>query len=97
MKNKKVIYFFVGAHGSAPTNEFMEDKMLQFILGRSGFGKTSYIYNKIKDMVSSGEDKIIMLVPDQSTFETEKSLFELLGAKNSKSVNVFGFLSFCRR
>lgn len=74
----------------------MEDKMLQFILGRSGFGKTSYIYNKIKDMVSSGEDKIIMLVPDQSTFETEKSLFELLGAKNSKSVNVFGFLSFCR-
>ena len=43
-------------------------------------------YNKIKEMVSSGEDKIIMLVPDQSTFETEKSLFELLGAKNSKSV-----------
>ena len=70
--------------------------MLQFILGRSGFGKTSYIYNKIKDMVLSGGEKIIMLVPDQSTFETEKSLFELLGAKDSKSVSVFGFLSFCR-
>ncbi len=70
--------------------------MLQFILGRSGFGKTSYIYNKIKDMVLSGSDKIIMLVPDQSTFETEKTLFELLGAKNSKCVSVFGFLSLCR-
>lgn len=73
-----------------------EIKMLQFILGRSGFGKTSFIYNKIKEMVLSGEDKIIMLVPDQSTFETEKSLFELLGAQHSKSVSVFGFLSFCR-
>ncbi len=70
--------------------------MLQFILGRSGFGKTSYIYEKIKEMVLSGNDKIIMLVPDQSTFETEKALFELLGAKNSKNVSVFGFLSLCR-
>ena len=70
--------------------------MLQFILGRSGFGKTSYIYGKIKEMVLSGNDKIIMLVPDQSTFETEKALFELLGAKNSKNVSVFGFLSLCR-
>ena len=73
-----------------------EDKMLQFILGRSGFGKTSYIYEKIKKMVLSGNDKLIMLVPDQSTFETEKALFELLGAKNSKNVSVFGFLSLCR-
>ena len=78
---------------SAPA---LEDNMLQFILGRSGFGKTSYIYSKIKEKVISGGDKIIMLVPDQSTFETEKSLFELLGAKNSGSVSVFGFLSLCR-
>lgn len=59
--------------------------MLQFILGRSGFGKTSYIYGKIKEMVLSGNDKIIMLVPDQSTFETEKALFELLGRKTPKT------------
>ncbi len=70
--------------------------MLQFILGRSGFGKTSFIYNKIKENVLSGEKGIIMLVPDQSTFETEKALLEILGAKGSKSVEVFGFLSLCR-
>ena len=70
--------------------------MLRFILGKSGTGKTTCIYNRIKELVKGGNDKIIMLVPDMSTFETEKELLELLGAKNSKSVKVFGFARLCR-
>lgn len=69
--------------------------MLQFILGKNGVGKTTCIYNKIKQLVESGEQSITMLVPDQISFETEKDLLELLGAKKSKAVNVFGFSRFC--
>ncbi len=69
--------------------------MLQFILGKSGTGKTTCIYNKIKDLIESGNEKIIIIVPDQSTFETEKAFLELLGAKKSKNVLVLGFSRLC--
>ena len=42
--------------------------MLRFILGKSGTGKTTYIYEKITELVKSGNDKILILVPDMSTF-----------------------------
>ncbi len=69
--------------------------MLRFILGKSGTGKTTYIYEKIKELVQQGNDKIIMLVPDQSSFDTEKAFLEILGAKKSKLVKVFGFSRMC--
>ena len=65
--------------------------MLQFIFGKSGTGKTTLINNKIRELVSSNNNKIIMLVPDQSTFETEKTFLDLLGARKSKDVLVLGF------
>ena len=67
------------------------DIMLRFILGKSGSGKTAYIYEQISDRVKSGESDIIMLIPDQSSFETEKDFLEILGARLSKNVTVFGF------
>ena len=70
--------------------------MLRFILGKSGTGKTTYIYNKIKELIDNGNDKILMLIPDQSSFETEKAFLEILGAKQSKKVKVFGFSRLCR-
>lgn len=70
--------------------------MLQFILGKSGTGKTTCIYEKISELVKNGNDKIIMLVPDMSTFETEKALLNLLGAHLSKNIKVFGFTRICR-
>lgn len=70
--------------------------MLQFILGKSGSGKTTYIYNRISELVNSSDRKIIMLIPDQSSFETEKQFLDLFGAKKSKQVSVFGFTKLCR-
>lgn len=70
--------------------------MLRFILGRSGSGKTAAIYNQIKERIEGGEGKILMLIPDQSSFETEKDFLELLGARKSKNVTVFGFDGLCR-
>ena len=70
--------------------------MLQFIFGKSGTGKTTLINNKIRELVSSNNNKIIMLVPDQSTFETEKTFLDLLGARKSKDVLVLGFSRLCQ-
>ena len=70
--------------------------MLRFILGTGGAGKTAYIYNKIKELVLNGEKDVIMLVPDQSSFETEKAFLNLLGARLCKNVSVFGFDGMCR-
>lgn len=70
--------------------------MLRFILGKSGTGKTALIYDKIAELVDDGNDKILMLVPDQSSFETEKAFLNILGAKNSKNVFVAGFSKLCR-
>ena len=69
--------------------------MLQFILGKNGVGKTTYIYNSIKKLAESKNENIIMLVPDQITFETEKAFLDILGARKSRNVKVFGFSRFC--
>ena len=70
--------------------------MLRFILGTGGSGKTAFIYDRVKELAFGGEDEILMLVPDQSSFETEKAVLELLGARLSKKVEVFGFDGMCR-
>lgn len=70
--------------------------MLRFILGKSGSGKTAYIYEQIRRRVTDGEQDIIMLIPDQSSFETEKDFLEILGSRLSKNVSVFGFDGLCR-
>ena len=70
--------------------------MLRFILGRSGSGKTAAIHNRIRELVQSGEEQVLLLVPDQSSFETEKAFLEGLGARLCKRVEVFGFDGMCR-
>ena len=70
--------------------------MLRFILGRGGTGKTAYILRSIKELVESGEEQVLLLVPDQSSFETEKALLEMLGARLCRRVEVFGFEGMCR-
>ena len=70
--------------------------MIRFVLGRSGTGKTAYLYDKLSQQAREGDNRLIMLVPDQSTFETEKDFLEILGPKLSKNVSVFGFARFCQ-
>ena len=65
--------------------------MLQFILGKSGSGKTYKSVNILSSLCKSGEKKLLMLVPDQSSFETETTFLDILGSKLSRDVLVFGF------
>lgn len=59
---------------------------LRFILGRGGAGKTSYILENIKNQVKSNEKTpILIIVPEQYTFEIEKRVSEMfLGVEKDK-------------
>ena len=70
--------------------------MLRFILGRSGTGKTTEIYRRLREKVAQGCDRLIMLIPDQISLETEKAMLGQLGAADKQRVNVFGFNKLCR-
>lgn len=65
--------------------------MLQFILGKSGSGKTTKAVNIISEKRKKGDKKLLMLVPDQSSFETETTFLDILGPKLSRDIKVFGF------
>lgn len=65
--------------------------MLQLILGRSGFGKTHIIRNIIKEKVKKGQEKILLIVPEQYSFETEKAMLELLGEELYSKISIMSF------
>lgn len=69
--------------------------MLNLIFGRSKSGKTTYIDQKVCELAKSGDNKILVIVPDQVTFETEKAYLSLLGARLSQKVLVLGFSRMC--
>ncbi len=69
--------------------------MLKFVLGRSKSGKTEYVRNLLAALAKNGENKLLMLVPDQQTFDTEKAFLEILGAKAAMNIKVLGFSRLC--
>ena len=53
---------------------------LRFIFGRGGSGKTTYCLEEIGKKVNDGNTSpIILLVPEQYTFESEKRLSNFIG------------------
>ena len=65
--------------------------MLHIIEGRASSGKTIWVREKIKQIIEENEFKPLLLVPDQFSFENERAMLSLLGAKNMKAVDVFSF------
>ena len=53
---------------------------LNIVYGRSGTGKSNFIYESIKSKL--GNNKIFLIVPEQCNLSTEKKLFEVI-EKNS--------------
>lgn len=70
--------------------------MLRPILGRASSGKTTYIRNIIAEKVNSGDD-VILIVPEQFSFESEKSMIELLGAKKTAEMKIYSFTSLAKK
>ncbi|MDO5124223.1 MAG: PD-(D/E)XK nuclease family protein [Eubacteriales bacterium] len=69
--------------------------MLKFILGPGKSGKTKYTRDYLSQLAREGRQKLLMLVPDQMTFETEKAFLNDLGPTLSASVQVMGFSRLC--
>ena len=65
--------------------------MLHLILGPAGSGKTRTVRGMLADFVRSGREGLILLVPEQNTFESERALLRLLGASASGRVEVLSF------
>jgi len=67
--------------------------MLHLILGRSGSGKTTRARKLAVELSKRAkeDDKIIFLVPEQYSFETERAFLELAGAGGSQRLEVLSF------
>lgn len=65
--------------------------MLNFVFGRSGFGKTEYCFNEIKKLVDSGKNNIVLITPEQYNFTAEKKLLNMLGESGIKNVRNLSF------
>ena len=69
--------------------------MLQLILSPPGCGKSEEIRKMILRRHEQGMRGMVLLVPEQISFDTERSMLRLLGAKCSDSVEVLSFSRFC--
>ncbi|MBE6886720.1 MAG: helicase, partial [Ruminococcaceae bacterium] len=66
--------------------------MLTLIIGRSGSGKTHHILRRMEELATAGEEKLLLIVPEQASFETEKHLAARLGAGKAE---VYSFSRLC--
>ncbi len=64
--------------------------MLQIIYGRAATGKTYTVFEKIKKDVENGK-QVVLLVPEQFTFESERTLLHTLDGQSTTNVSVLSF------
>ena len=70
---------------------------IQFILGRSGTGKTRYCIRAIVDaLAGQSEQQLILLVPEQATYQAERAILadERIAGYNRLNVLSFDRLQF---
>lgn len=65
--------------------------MLRFILGRAGSGKTEYVRNLLSEKLRAGERDLLLIVPEQFSFETEREMLKKVGAKQLQNLEILSF------
>lgn len=65
--------------------------MLHLLFGRSGSGKTHYVRQELHRLAGQGEQKLMLLVPEQFSFESERAMLRLLGPRHAAEVEVVSF------
>lgn len=68
---------------------------INIIAGLSGTGKTTLAQEEMKSLTAQGK-KITVFVPDQFSFETERRLYSVIGARNIALVKVTSFSRIAR-
>jgi len=64
--------------------------MLQLITGGSGCGKTYYVRQQLCELAREGKSPVL-IVPEQYSFESERVMLAMLGAKDAHRVRVYSF------
>ncbi len=65
---------------------------IQFILGRSGSGKTTYCINAIvEELLTGNNEPLIFLVPEQATYQAERAILSGKGIEGYNRLNVLSF------
>ncbi len=65
---------------------------VQFILGRSGTSKTSYCINAIAgELKTDHKEPLILLVPEQATYQAERAILSKEGIQGYNRLNVLSF------
>lgn len=65
--------------------------MLHLLKGRAGSGKTAKMRELISQLAINGGSRPLLLVPEQFSFETERTMLQILGPKNLKNIDIFSF------
>lgn len=65
--------------------------MIYLVQGRSGTGKTAFVSDVLGELAKKGDSKLLYLIPEQSSFESETSFLRKLGPVVSRNVNVMSF------
>lgn len=71
--------------------------MLNIITGRTGSGKTRYIRELSSKLALENNLGIVMIVPEQFSFETEKSMLSLLGNEKIGNIHITSFSRLAER
>ena len=71
--------------------------LLKIYIGRAGSGKTSKIFNEIKEAVLSEKENLILSVPEQYSHDAERMLCQFCGDKASLYAQVLSFTRMCSR
>ncbi len=64
--------------------------MLNFIIGRKGSGKTTFIHKLLGSFAEKGE-QTVLIVPKQFTFESDRGILDTLGPRLASGVDVLSF------
>ena len=68
--------------------------MIYRIFGKSGYGKSEYLYDKIKEKIAENPDRrfdMFLIVPEQQTLVTERKAIERFGNIANLRVEVLSF------
>lgn len=65
--------------------------MLQFVTGAAGTGKTTYLTQLAADLAKDSAQPLLVLVPEQASFDCEKRILRALGPRLAQNVEVFSF------
>ncbi|MBO4382683.1 MAG: helicase, partial [Clostridia bacterium] len=65
--------------------------MLQLVTGRSGSGKTEYVRGLLGRLAEQGEAPLLLLVPEQYSYDTERAMLRRFGNRTAQRVEVLSF------